>query len=274
MLDASKTVAEAIRSRRPAVGQNFAAALEACWPLHPAMAALLGPISKRQFGQNERSTFGFLSSVEPHGFRTYLNSTLVSEASWYRPSDYWDYLRSNLEPAILASPDGHRWSQAVEAVERAEAKTGDALLVSLIKNIAVIDLFRNGSGLAADIAVIGALFYDKTREELDARTAKARNPQGSTLQELHRRLVGLRRQRLRHRCGHRPRPWPLRLASTMHGWRSSWACTRGGQAALSRDRLHALDGAFFMQHRAGREDRHRLPPKKGEFGTFILALAR
>ncbi|MFM0526458.1 ATP-binding protein [Paraburkholderia strydomiana] len=172
MRDASKAIAEAIRSRRPAVGQNFAQALEACWPLHPAMAALLGPISKRQFGQNERSTFGFLSSVEPHGFRSYLNSTLKSDASWYRPSDYWDYLRSNLEPAILASPDGHRWSQAVEAVERAEAKTGDALLVSLIKNIAVIDLFRNGSGLAADSAVIGALFYDKTREELNVALEK------------------------------------------------------------------------------------------------------
>jgi hypothetical protein len=172
VLAAAKTTAEAIRSRRPSVGQNFAKALEVCWPLHPAMAALLGPISKRQFGQNERSTFGFLSSVEPHGFRSYLNSTLVNEASWYRPSDYWDYLRSNLEPAILASPDGHRWSQAVEAVERAEAKTGDALLVSLIKNIAVIDLFRNGSGLTADAAVIAALFYDKSPDELDAALQK------------------------------------------------------------------------------------------------------
>jgi hypothetical protein len=167
MAEASVAIAEAIRSRRPAVGKDFAKALEACWPLHPAMAALLGPISKRQFGQNERSTFGFLSSVEPHGFRSYLNSTLKDEASWYRPSDYWDYLRSNLEPAILASPDGHRWSQAVEAVERAEAKTGDPLLVSMIKNIAIIDLFRNGSGLAADAKVIGALYYDRTREQLD-----------------------------------------------------------------------------------------------------------
>lgn len=172
MAEASVAIAEAIRSRRPAVGKDFAKALEACWPLHPAMAALLGPISKRQFGQNERSTFGFLSSVEPHGFRSYLNSTLKDEASWYRPSDYWDYLRSNLEPAILASPDGHRWSQAVEAVERAEAKTGDALLVSMIKNIAVIDLFRNGSGLAADSAVIASLFYPRPAVELDGALKK------------------------------------------------------------------------------------------------------
>lgn len=166
MAEASEVIANSIRSRRPAVGRGFAKSLAACWPLHPAMAALLGPISKRQFGQNERSTFGFLSSVEPHGFRSYLNSTAVDDASWFRPCGYWDYLRANLEPAILASPDGHRWSQAVEAVERAESKTGDPMLVSLIKNIAVIDLFRNGSGLAADAEVLGALFYDKSQDEV------------------------------------------------------------------------------------------------------------
>ncbi len=172
MLNASRSIADAIRSRRPAVGKNFAKALSACWPLHPAMAALLGPISKRQFGQNERSTFGFLSSVEPHGFRSYLDSTAVTQYSWYTPGDYWNYLRANLEPAILASPDGHRWSQAVEAVERAEAKSDDSLLVALIKNIAVIDLFRNGSGLAADATVLGALFHDKSRDKLDAALQK------------------------------------------------------------------------------------------------------
>ncbi len=164
---ASDAIADAIRSRRPAVGANFSAALERCWPLHPAMAALLGPISKRQFGQNERSTFGFLSSVEPYGFRAYLESTPSDQSSLYRPSDYWDYLRANLEPAILASPDGHRWSQAVEAVERAEAKSGDQLLVEIIKNIAVIDLFRNGSGLSADLPVIAALFHNVPREQIE-----------------------------------------------------------------------------------------------------------
>lgn len=167
MQDASDAIAESIRSRRPAVGGKFAEALATCWPLHPAMAALLGPISKRQFGQNERSTFGFLASVEPHGFNSYLTATPLKSASWYRPDNYWDYLRSNLEPAILASPDGHRWSQAVEAVERTEAKTGNAFLVELIKNIAIIDLFRNGSGLAADTTVLGAIFFKISTAEIE-----------------------------------------------------------------------------------------------------------
>lgn len=170
--EASKSVANAIRSRRPAVGNNFAAALERCWPLHPTMAALLGPISKRQFGQNERSTFGFLSSVEPYGFRAYLQSTPLAQSTWYRPSDYWDYLRANLEPVILASSDGHRWSQAVEAVERAEAKSGDPLLVAMIKNIAVIDLFRNGSGLSADLPVLSSLFHNVPQEQIEQALKK------------------------------------------------------------------------------------------------------
>ena len=69
----------------PQSGRTSPTPWSACWPLHPAMAALLGPISKRQFGQNERSTFGFLSSVEPHGFRSYLNSTLAERSDLVSP---------------------------------------------------------------------------------------------------------------------------------------------------------------------------------------------
>jgi hypothetical protein len=166
MAPACVAIANSIKARRPAVGDGFAKALEACWPLHPAMAALLGPISKRQFGQNERSTFGFLASVEPYGFRTYLETTSKFDSPWYRPNDYWEYLRANLEPVILASNDGHRWAQAVEAVERTEAKPTDPLHIALIKNIAVIDLFRNGSGLAAETAVLEELVHPDFRDKV------------------------------------------------------------------------------------------------------------
>ena len=272
MGDASNTIAEAIRSRRPAVGQNFAKALEACWPLHPAMAALLGPISKRRFGQNERSTFGFLSSVEPHGFRSYLNSTLKNEASWYRPSDYWDYLRSNLEPAILASPDGHRWSQAVEAVERAEAKTGDALLVSMIKNIAVIDLFRNGSGLAADAAVISALFYDEPREKLDAALQKL----SSIKVALFKNYTGAWSvfegsdfdidAAIAQALAASPGVDYVRLAQLM-----------GLHPVVAKRHYHETGSMRWMElSLCSIEQAEKIAanyqPKKGEFGTFILAL--
>lgn len=150
---AVEPVADSIRRRRPGSPKGIGDGLFRCWPLHPITAALLGPISKRRFGQNERSTFGFLASVEPLGFGEFLAGTELSPWSMYGPSQYWDYLKANMETAILASPDGHRWATAAEAVERAEAR-GTPVHVALTKAIALIDMFRNGSGLAGEDLVL------------------------------------------------------------------------------------------------------------------------
>ncbi|ECK7389650.1 ATP-binding protein, partial [Salmonella enterica subsp. enterica] len=164
--DAANIITDVVRHKRTNIREQFSASLEKCWPLHPVMATLLGPISKRQFGQNERSIFGFISSVEPSGFSHYLKTTNFDNYSNYGPSNYWDYLRANLEPSILASSDGHRWAQAVDAVERTESKTSNVFLVNLIKSIAIIDLFRNGSGLVANAKSLGTLFPEKKNDEL------------------------------------------------------------------------------------------------------------
>lgn len=153
--DICTVIADNIRNRRPASPKNLDKSLFACWPLHPAITALLGPISRRKFGQNERSIFGFLTSREPLGFSEHLLTHQVSWDAMYRPSNYWDYLRANSEPAILASPDGHRWAQAVDSVERAESK-GSPLHVEVTKTVALIEMFRTGAALAADESTISS----------------------------------------------------------------------------------------------------------------------
>ena len=72
----------------------------------------------------------------------------------YGPDRLWDYLRANLEPSILASPDGHRWALAAEALERCESIGGDVLQIRLLKTIAVIDLFKERSGLVANFDLL------------------------------------------------------------------------------------------------------------------------
>ena len=146
-------VARNIQKRRPASPKNLAKSLLACWPLHPTIAALLGPISRRKFGQNERSVFGFLASREPMAFSDHLQVAPIKWDAMYGPSHYWDYLRTNAEPAILASPDGHRWALAIDAVERAEAR-GGVTHIAVAKSIALLEMFRAGSSLAADYATI------------------------------------------------------------------------------------------------------------------------
>ncbi|EFL89438.1 hypothetical protein [Ahrensia sp. R2A130] len=151
----SELVASDIAERRPGTPDDLAERLDACWPLHPVTASLLGPVTRRRFGQNERSLFGFLSSAEPNGFQEFLDQTRSGSNVTFSPSDLWDYLRINLEPAIQASPDGHRWSLAADAIERAQ-RHADALHEQIAKTVAIIDLFRNGSGIVASQRIVEA----------------------------------------------------------------------------------------------------------------------
>jgi len=161
----ASSVAAFARRDRTGDAKRLAAMLEACWPLHPVVACLLGPISRRRFGQNQRSIFGFLNSSEPHGFQDFLNHAADDEL--YGPDLLWDYLRANLEPSILASPDGHRWALAAEALERCESIGGDVLHIRLLKTIAVIDLFKERSGLVADSKLLRACFPETSLKALE-----------------------------------------------------------------------------------------------------------
>jgi hypothetical protein len=144
--DAAQAVAIAVRGGRAENADALANRLAACWPLHPITAALLGPLSRRRFGQSQRSIFGFLTSAEPFGFQEYISGT-EGTGGPFGPERLWNYLRANLEPAILASPDGHRWSTAVDAVERCETCGGSAEHLAILKTIALLDLFKDRSGL-------------------------------------------------------------------------------------------------------------------------------
>ena len=132
--------------------EDLSQLLENCWPLHPVVACLLGPISRRRFGQNQRSVFGFLNSTEPRGFQDFLHN--AQEGELYLPAQLWDYLRFNLEPSIMATPDGHRWALAVDALERCDSMGGGQLHLHLLKAIALIDMFKDRSGLAANATAL------------------------------------------------------------------------------------------------------------------------
>ena len=87
----AESVAETIRRRRPGSPEDLAARLDACWPLHPVTATLLGPVSRRRFGQNERSTFGFLGSSEPEGFQEFLRAVPAVSEETYDPARLWEF---------------------------------------------------------------------------------------------------------------------------------------------------------------------------------------
>lgn len=164
MDDLSHRVAQVTQQNNKSDTDRLASRLIACWPLHPVVTRLLGPISRRRFGQNQRSLFGFLNSAELFGFQDFLKH--ADDESLYTPDMLWDYLRANLEPSILASPDGHRWALAAEALERCEAQDGNELHIRLLKTIAVIDLFKERSGIIANLSILKTCFHEISDQEL------------------------------------------------------------------------------------------------------------
>ena len=159
----SVAAAVAALVNRPA-SEDLPDLLETCWPLHPVVAVLLGPISRRRFGQNQRSIFGFLNSGEPGGFQDFLRQT--DDNSLYTTHMLWEYLRFNLEPSIMASPDGHRWATAVDALERCHAQGGDDLHRHILEAVALVDLFRERSGLPPSLNLLETIFPDVGSDRL------------------------------------------------------------------------------------------------------------
>ena len=145
----SKQTVAVIKKNRPINEKSFAQTLNACWPLHPVVATLLGPVSRRRFGQNQRSIFSFLNSAELCGFKEFLNSTKTKRTSYYYPDYYWNYIQINLESSIVASSDAKLWALANDSLARCEASGGSEEHLRLLKTIAVIDIFKEHSGLTA-----------------------------------------------------------------------------------------------------------------------------
>ena len=94
--------------------------------------------------------------MEPFGFQDFIQN--ANDGAVYDPDRLWDYLRINLEPAILASPDGHRWALAVDVLERCEALGGDDIQLRLLKVLALIGMFKDRSGLGANLELLRLAF--------------------------------------------------------------------------------------------------------------------
>lgn len=144
----AKRASKFVQSHRPHFGKSAAKSLNSVWPLNPITALLLGPISRRSYGQNQRSIFSFLSSSEKFGFQEFLhNETDLSLL--YNPADLWDYIQFNLQSSIAVSADSHHFSNATEAIERCVAADGSEIEVDLLKNIALLELTRQHTGFGA-----------------------------------------------------------------------------------------------------------------------------
>ncbi len=145
----SKYISKLIADNKQGVQSHIHANLSQTFPLHPITTCLLGPLSKRRFGQNQRSIFAFLTSAETGGFKEFIQTTEYNTEFLYTPDKLYDYIRFNLEPSIMTSADASRWAMGLESLNRCEKQGGDIYHVQVLKTIILLDMFMGQSGLKA-----------------------------------------------------------------------------------------------------------------------------
>ena len=139
--------------------------LEACYPLHPLTALVLGPLF-RQLAQNERSLFAFLASSEPFGFREFLHDHTAKDGP-YRLDRLYDYVMASLGPTLFAQHRGKLWAEVQSALDRLHDASD--LEVRLAKGIGLLQALGPASGVTASrVSLHVAMKGAGSDEEIEA----------------------------------------------------------------------------------------------------------
>jgi hypothetical protein len=116
-------------------------------PLHPASVTALANIARR-FGQNERSVFGFLQSLEPFGFQRFIRKEDLKTGDWYRLADLYDYIAAQGGPRFKTADRERRWELLQNSLS--QLADHDTAEVAVLKTIGVISVLEPIAGLRAD----------------------------------------------------------------------------------------------------------------------------
>ena len=133
-----------------------------CYPLHP-VAALVLPTLCQKVAQNERTLFSFLGSREPSGLKDIWSRKTLTDFTWVRPHQIYDYFIQNQPGAIFDSVTHRRWAEVASALDR----LGDApaLEIELLKTIGIFNIIGNQGGLRASAETLYACLIEEGAED-------------------------------------------------------------------------------------------------------------
>ena len=123
------------------------------YPLHPTVLPVLVRFLSR-FGQHERSLLSFLLSSEPFGVRDFAERH-ASGQSWYRLSDFYDYVRSAFGHQLAGRNHQNHWLRISDTVDRMTDLAGTQLEV--LKTVAVLNVLDAEHLLANDVVLAAAV---------------------------------------------------------------------------------------------------------------------
>jgi hypothetical protein len=150
--------------------EEFEAAAVAAYPLHPTTLVAL-PFVFRRFAQNERSLFSYLSSLEPFGFQSFLQSTPsnAEHPHFIRLTHLYDYFTQNFGLGLFRQPQARRWMEAADVLDRKD--TLQPAQVGLVKSIGILNALGEFSPLNARKPVLHYSLSDSLAATSDTTTA-------------------------------------------------------------------------------------------------------
>lgn len=106
------------------------------YPLHPMLLPVLVRFFS-QFGQHERSLFGFLLSPEPCALQAFANRRAAGD-TWYGLAEFYDYVRTTFGHRLAGASYRSQWMRLVATVDAASEL--DELDTRVLKAIALLNL--------------------------------------------------------------------------------------------------------------------------------------
>ena len=131
--------------------KEFTALLRDCWPLHPLVTVLLGPLFRR-LAQNERSVFSFLHSAEPGSLAEHIRSGADRPSASYTVEQLYDYLVSSLGDGLYVHARGKRWAEIETVLDR--IPDASALEIATVKTVGLLGAVGQWQQLRASPQVV------------------------------------------------------------------------------------------------------------------------
>ena len=140
------------------------------FPLDPLAVPVIIRTMHR-FGQNERSLFSFLQSLEPFGLQAYASQHSLENARPYRIHDFYDYVRANLSHSLSLTSRETHWS-IVESVISGYTSS-NSLETEVLKTVGMLNLLDTNDLLPAETVIAQAVagtqedLHTSVREVID-----------------------------------------------------------------------------------------------------------
>lgn len=149
-------------------GRGFSVDPTSFYPLHPALLPVMVRFFS-QFGQSERSLFGFLLSSEPMALQAFAAATPIG-ADTFDLSRFYDYVRTSFGHRLASANHQSQWQRIVATIDA--SVDVDPLALKILKTVGLLnlldadDLLPTSQSLAASLSAFGSKAVDAAIETL------------------------------------------------------------------------------------------------------------